>query len=68
MARKGVQIREATKSILIKTVHEFRLAFRKLAKLLVWKGYLVDEDLLFYFTFPEIECYIRSQSPALLLK
>ncbi|KAK2720217.1 hypothetical protein QYM36_004195 [Artemia franciscana] len=68
MARKGVQIREATKSILIKTVHEFRLVFRKLAKLLVWKGYLVDEDLLFYFTFSEIECFIRSRSPALLLK
>ena len=48
--RDAVTYREKTKSLLIRTVHSFRLAYRRLAQLLVWDGRIPDADLVFFLT------------------
>lgn len=58
--RQTVVARETTKSLLIKTIHLFRLAYRRLAHLLVLDGKLPDDGLVFYLTHQEIGDLIRS--------
>ena len=65
--REAALAREKTKSLLIRTIHEFRLAYRQLAKLLVRDGLVPDADLIFYFTHAELQELIYSNSGSMLV-
>ncbi|CAM1310136.1 Uncharacterised protein g5360 [Pycnogonum litorale] len=54
-AKKYVAYREEAKSLLIRTVHEYRKAFFWLADMMVKEGRIPDPELLFYMTQHEIE-------------
>lgn len=62
--RKAVIGREKTKSLLVRTVHSFRMAYRQLAKLLVAEGRIVDEKLIFYMTHSELSDVVSGASNA----
>lgn len=68
LARKGVQYREYTKSMIIKVIDPFKLAYRALAKQMVERKLLVDEDCIFFLTHEEIGRLVREQDTALLKK
>ena len=53
-ARSGVWGREHTKSLVIRVQSRFKHAYRRIAELLVMRGTLPDEDLIFFFTHTEI--------------
>ncbi len=67
-SRNGVIAREKTKSMLIRTIHAFRLAYRRLAQLLVRDGKIPEPNLIFYFTHLEVQELIRSNGAALINK
>lgn len=67
-SRDAVCAREKTKSLLIRTIHVFRMAYRRLAQILVRDGKIPDENLIFFFTHPEIQELIRSNGAALINK
>lgn len=67
-SRDGVVAREKTKSMLIRTIHVFRTAYRRLARLLVRDGKIPDANLVFYFTHLELQQLIRSNGAALINK
>lgn len=67
-SRDAVMAREKTKSLLIRTIHVFRLAYRRLAELLVRDGLIPDADLIFYFTQSELQQLIFSNQAGLILK
>ncbi|CAL7941056.1 unnamed protein product [Xylocopa violacea] len=52
--RRAVISREMTKSIVVDIIHVFRLAYRRLGKLMVLEGYLPSEDLIFFLSNEEI--------------
>lgn len=66
--RDAVCAREKTKSMLIRTTHIFRLAYRRLGQLLVREGKIPDADLIFYFTHLEIQQLIYSNGAAFINK
>jgi pyruvate,water dikinase len=66
-SRIGVANREHSKSMMIKIYDEFKVAYRKLAKLLTEKNLIPDDDLIFFFTHDELQTVI-SGSGLLLLK
>ncbi len=53
-ARKAVARREQTKALAIGVQHQFKLAYRNLAKLMVRDGMLDDEDQIFFLKHEEI--------------
>ena len=53
-ARNAIVNREKTKAMLIRTIHCFRLAYRHLAKLMVYDGKIPDAGLIFFFTHSEL--------------
>ncbi|XP_076267913.1 rifampicin phosphotransferase-like [Rhynchophorus ferrugineus] len=63
-----VGLREQTKSHCIFGIHKTRLAFRKLAKLMVQHGLLPSEDLIFHLTHHELAEVIEKRNPLLLIK
>ena len=67
-SQKAVARREGTKSLLIEIIHVFRLAYRKLAVLLVREGKLPDEGLIFFFTNPELKKLIDKPNASLVRK
>lgn len=66
--RQAVAAREKTKSLLIRTIHLFRLAYRRLARLLVCEGKLPDPELIFFLTHAEIKDVVHSKSASLIAK
>lgn len=66
--RDAVVAREKTKSLLIRTIHSFRLAYRHLAKLLASEGKIPDTGLVFFFTHAELNDLMTSKSVALISK
>ncbi|KFM60872.1 putative phosphoenolpyruvate synthase, partial [Stegodyphus mimosarum] len=68
MSRRGVQNRELAKSMCIKTIDEWRKAFRYLAKLLVLEGRIPEEDILFFMTLDEIKELLDTRSPKILAR
>lgn len=66
--RKAVARREMTKSILTNAFHKFRLSYRKLAKLLVEKSRLPDENLIFFLTHYEIGLLVKKPDYFLVRK
>ncbi|XP_037088269.1 putative phosphoenolpyruvate synthase [Pollicipes pollicipes] len=67
-ARRGVVQREQTKSLLVRMLHQFRLAFRRLAELMVRESRLPDSDLVFFLTLYEIQRLLDTRSPAIVTK
>ncbi|KAG1714563.1 putative phosphoenolpyruvate synthase [Nymphon striatum] len=53
-AREYVGYREQAKSLLIRTVHQYRKQFWKFGRKLVSEGRLPDEELIFFMTWEEI--------------
>jgi hypothetical protein len=67
-AHGGVALRETSKSLLIKRVHEIRIAYRTLADKLCRNGFLPDPNLIFYVTHHEIKELIEQRSPTIVQK
>ncbi|XP_022256054.1 uncharacterized protein LOC106470801 isoform X2 [Limulus polyphemus] len=65
-ARRGVSIREASKSVFVKSVDNFRKGYRLLGKLMVKEGRLPEPDLLHFFTNEEIRELLTTRSSHLL--
>ncbi|XP_043470368.1 uncharacterized protein LOC122503758 [Leptopilina heterotoma] len=66
--RKAVARREMTKSIMTNALHKFRLSYRKLAKLLIEKNRLPDENLIFFLTHYEIGLLVKRADHFLVRK
>ncbi|XP_054719116.1 putative phosphoenolpyruvate synthase [Uloborus diversus] len=66
--RKGVQNREASKSVLIRGVDAWRKGYCRLAKLMVSEGRIPDGDLLFFMTVDEIKELLETRSPSIIAK
>ncbi|GFT70909.1 phosphoenolpyruvate synthase, partial [Nephila pilipes] len=62
----SVKKREAAKSTLIQCFDYWRRGFRHLGRLLVYKGYLPDEELLFFLTLDEINDMLETRSPSII--
>ncbi|XP_067854226.1 rifampicin phosphotransferase-like isoform X2 [Heptranchias perlo] len=67
-ARKAVANRELLKAEAIRMNDIFKVAYWKLAKLMVLEGYLPDEDLLFFLTHSEIGQVLLHESPAMITR
>ncbi|XP_014666023.1 PREDICTED: uncharacterized phosphotransferase YvkC-like [Priapulus caudatus] len=68
IAKRNVGMREMTKSSVIKSIDYMRQVIDRLAELLVQEGYLPDKELIYYFTYGEIEKLIISRSAKLIIK
>lgn len=67
-SRKAVVRRELTKAIFVNIVHTFRLAYRRLGKLMVLENYLPSEDLIFFLTNEEIAKLLNHHDRTLIQK
>ncbi|KAG1682236.1 putative phosphotransferase YvkC [Nymphon striatum] len=65
-AREFVGLREEAKSLLIRTLDQYRKQWRKFAKKLVTEGRLPDENLLFFMSFEEIEDLLKTRSAKII--
>ncbi|XP_014666024.1 PREDICTED: putative phosphoenolpyruvate synthase [Priapulus caudatus] len=68
IAKKSVRMREMAKSNSIKCSDYLRQVLTRLGELLVQEGYLPDKELIYYFTFGEIERLIISRSAKLVIR
>ncbi|XP_076758037.1 rifampicin phosphotransferase-like [Xylocopa sonorina] len=66
--RRAVVSREITKSTVVDVIHVFRLAYRRLGKLMVLEGYLPSEDLIFFLTNEEIGKMLNHRSTTYVQK
>ncbi|XP_003739958.2 uncharacterized protein LOC100902626 [Galendromus occidentalis] len=66
--RKGIALRERTKSGMIDGGHKLRLNLRLVAKRMVREGRLPDEDLLFHLSPNEILTLIDTRNPRLVVR
>ncbi|OAD52987.1 putative phosphoenolpyruvate synthase [Eufriesea mexicana] len=66
--RKAVVRREMTKAIFAYITHTFRLAYRRLGKLMVLESYLPSEDLIFFLTNEEIAMLLNHHDRTLIQK
>ena len=64
-ARYGVKAREFSKSMMIKIIDKFKKEYRILAKRLVEKQLLSDEDCIFFLTHEEIGTLINESDTSL---
>jgi len=67
-ARAAVVDREKTKSLLIRTTHCFRLAYRRLGQLMVSDGKIPDAGLVHFLTHSELQQVISSRGTVLIAK
>ena len=65
---QAVALRETCKSMIIKRIHELRLAYRTLAQRLCVEGKLPRPELIFHLSHFEIGQLMKSRNPSLLLK
>lgn len=61
-ARQGVRDRECSKSNIIKVIDSFKTQYRLLAKLLVERHYLLDEDSIYFLSHKEIKELINGRN------
>jgi pyruvate,water dikinase len=62
-ARAAVARREQTKALAISVQHQFKLAYRHLARLLVRKGLLKETDQVFFLSHEELGALVRGEEP-----
>ncbi|MHB1377439.1 MAG: PEP/pyruvate-binding domain-containing protein [Candidatus Humimicrobiaceae bacterium] len=67
-ARTGVKNRELSKSMCIKVLEQFKVAYSFLAKKLVISGLLPDEDLIYFLQHAEIRQLVMEGGPKLIKK
>merc|ERR1712071_166792 len=67
-SRDAVAYREKTKSLLIRTIHCFRLAYRRLGQLMVSDGKIPDAGLVHFLTHSELQQVISSRGTVLIAK
>ncbi|XP_059849168.1 putative phosphoenolpyruvate synthase [Hypanus sabinus] len=67
-ARKAVADRELLKAVAIRMHDVFKVAYWKLARLMVQEGHLPDEDLLFFLTHSEIGQILKQRSTSMLTR
>ncbi|KAG1714560.1 putative phosphoenolpyruvate synthase [Nymphon striatum] len=65
-AREYVGYREQAKSLLIRTVDQYRKQFRKFGRKLVSEGRLPDEELIFFMTWEEIVSLMKTRSAKII--
>ena len=68
LAHSCVANREESKSMLIRTVGQFRTAYRKLGNILAKTGALPDKDLVFFLTHHELQQLIFDDHSSLVMK
>ena len=68
LSNSCVANREESKSMLIRTVGQFRNAYRKLGNILVGTGALPDKDLVFFLTHYELQQLIFDDHSSLVMK
>ncbi|XP_042904014.1 rifampicin phosphotransferase [Parasteatoda tepidariorum] len=66
--RKGVQAREASKSVIIKSIDNWRKGYQYLGKLMVSEGRIPDKDLLFFMTMDEIRELLKTRYPKIIAR
>ncbi|XP_071036799.1 rifampicin phosphotransferase-like [Parasteatoda tepidariorum] len=66
--RKGVRSRETSKSMLIKSMDNWRKGYRRLAKLMVSEDRIPNEDLLFFMTMDEIRDLLETRYPKIIAR
>jgi pyruvate,water dikinase len=66
IAHKTIRGREQSKSMLVKVIQKYKVAYRQLAQMMVAEGLLKDTDQIYFFTHKELENYIRNQNPDML--
>ncbi|MBQ4061655.1 MAG: hypothetical protein IJD14_02230 [Christensenellaceae bacterium] len=67
-SRTGAQIREYTKSRIVKTTYKFKKAYGSLANKLVESGMLPDADCVYFLTHEELGRLVSSQDEHLVKK
>lgn len=67
-ARTGVKNRELSKSMCIKVLEQFKIAYSSLAKKMVTQGLLLDEDLIYFLQHDEINKLVMEEKPAFIKK
>lgn len=67
-SRAAVVAREKTKSLLVRTIHVFRMAYRKLSELLVQEHKIPDLNLIFFLTHSEIGDLIEQGGAGIVSK
>jgi len=67
-ARRGVRLREFSKSKIIKVIDKFKIAYNRLAQLMVEQNLLMDEDCIFFLTHSEIGKLINENETSLIKK
>lgn len=67
-ARIGVKNREFSKSMCIKVLEQFKIAYANLAGQLVWERILPDEDLVYFLKHDEIGLLLREKQSTLIKK
>ncbi|GIY30571.1 phosphoenolpyruvate synthase [Caerostris extrusa] len=60
------RVREAGKSLTIKSFDHWRKGYRRLGKLMVSEGRLPDQDLIFFLTLDEIDDLLKTRSPCII--
>ncbi|XP_059608212.1 uncharacterized protein LOC132256049 [Phlebotomus argentipes] len=68
LLKKSVQRRELSKSNLIAVVHEFRMAYRHMGRLMVAEGRLSEAQLIFYLVPAEIDRLLKHRDARLVHK
>ncbi|XP_078400715.1 rifampicin phosphotransferase-like [Cetorhinus maximus] len=68
LVRKAIAGRELLKAEAIRMSDVFKVAYWKLAKLMVLEGYLPDEDLLFFLTHSEIGEVLQRRSTTMVTR
>lgn len=66
IAHNAVRGREASKSLLLKVLQKYKIAYRQLGQMMVADELLKDNDQLYFFTHKELGEYIRSQKAEML--
>ncbi|XP_040071440.1 putative phosphoenolpyruvate synthase [Ixodes scapularis] len=66
--KRAVANREGGKALVVRSIHIFRLALRKLGRKMVEEGRLPDPDLVFQLEMDELHRLLKTRSPALVLR
>ena len=68
LARRGVEMREETKSLMIYGFDLLRQGLWKLAEKMHSEGLIPESELLFHMTIDEIDLYFKTRNPILISK
>ncbi len=67
-ARRGVRVREKSKSMLIMVIHQFKIAARQLSAKLQAEGFLPEADLTYFLTIQELRRLVQGEDDGLVAR